>query len=217
MASRPTAADGLAPGRRGRGRRGPRIGVSRTREAILTHAGEALAEARGETVTIRNIADRAAVDPALVYYFFGDRSTLFREAIRSIKIDEGFERISHTHAFGEEFARWYFGLWEAPLSGQRMAGLLRLAMSDCHAHQAVTEFLRERVIGLFKDHCADGPDIPLRAGLAAATLMGAAVHRYVLKIPELADPPLNVFVQTIGRAIDAHLGDAQMAVLPTEN
>ena len=63
-------------------RTGRRPGNPDTREAILTAAREAFAERGYDAASIRAIATRAGVDPALVHHYFGAKEQLFLAAMR---------------------------------------------------------------------------------------------------------------------------------------
>ena len=69
--------------RRGPGRpAGARAGE--TRDAILLATRELLAEQGLPRVTLRGVAERAGVQPALVNYYFGGKQELFRAVIREV-------------------------------------------------------------------------------------------------------------------------------------
>jgi AcrR family transcriptional regulator len=71
------------PERRGPGRpAGGRSGEGR--EAILHAARELLAERGLPRVTLREVGERAGVQPALVNYYFGGKRELLREVVRGV-------------------------------------------------------------------------------------------------------------------------------------
>ena len=57
-----------------RGRRP--LGSPNARRAVLDAARELFAELGFERTTMRAVAARAAVDPALIYHYFGDKDGL---------------------------------------------------------------------------------------------------------------------------------------------
>lgn len=74
---------GSEPARRGPGRpAGARTGE--TRDAILKATRELLAEQGMPRVTLREVAERAGVQPGLVNYYFGGKQELFRDVIRQV-------------------------------------------------------------------------------------------------------------------------------------
>jgi AcrR family transcriptional regulator len=74
-----TSARGKRPSRGG----GRRPGQSTTRAQILTAALDLFAVQGYSGTTMRGIAQRADVDPALIHHFFGNKDGLFREAVSS--------------------------------------------------------------------------------------------------------------------------------------
>ena len=75
-------ADVAEPQAGGARRSGRRPGDSSTRDGILEAARASFAEHGYDRATIRDIAARAAVDPALVIHYFGSKEALFTEALR---------------------------------------------------------------------------------------------------------------------------------------
>ena len=69
------------PGRTSR-RTGRRPGSEDTRGRVLAAAREAFGERGFEGASVRDIAARAGVDPALVHHYFGTKQQLFVAAIR---------------------------------------------------------------------------------------------------------------------------------------
>src|SRR5262249_47975940 len=68
------------------GRRGPKRGgrparAPPNRDAILAAAREQFTERGYDSATIRGIAGRAGVDPALVHHYFGSKADLFAAAL----------------------------------------------------------------------------------------------------------------------------------------
>src|SRR5437879_12978182 len=63
-------------------RRGRPAGSPPNREAILAAAREQFAERGYDHATIRGIAARAGVDPALVHHYYGSKADLFAAALR---------------------------------------------------------------------------------------------------------------------------------------
>jgi DNA-binding transcriptional regulator YbjK len=61
-------------------RTGRRPGRSGTRDAILVAARESFTASGYDQASIRDIARRAGVDPALVHHYFGTKQELFTES-----------------------------------------------------------------------------------------------------------------------------------------
>jgi AcrR family transcriptional regulator len=69
----------------------------RTRDEILTAAGQLFAERGFANVSIRDICDAAGVTPPTVYYYFGNKERLFQAVIRGSLSLDGF-RVSLAEA-----------------------------------------------------------------------------------------------------------------------
>ena len=68
------------PARARRGRRP--LGSPDARRAVLDAARELFAELGFERTTMRAVAARAGVDPALIYHYFGDKDGLLFAALQ---------------------------------------------------------------------------------------------------------------------------------------
>ena len=194
------------PGGPGR-RTGRRPGDPRSREVILAAARESFARAGYGATTIRGVATAARVDPALVHYFFGTKDGLFA-AVMELPVDPSRlveEVVSGDPArLGERLAGRFLALWEDPVTGPSLVGLIRGATS----HQASAELLREvvgRQIMLRVAAGLDRPDPLLRANLCAAELVGTAMLRYVLRVEPIASTEPAVLVGWLGPALQRYL------------
>lgn len=187
--------------------RGRRSGMTPTKQWILEEAGGALASNGAGAVSVRQVAMRAGVDPALIYYFFGDKETLLREATVYIAdaVEQALEGFSSAGSFGEAYARWYFGIWDNKGTGPNMKGLLRLTLDDPEARAIVGQVIGSRIIPHFLDRIADGPNREQRASLIAAHLYGTAIYRYVLEVPWLVTLTLEEMAAMVGPMLDSHM------------
>jgi AcrR family transcriptional regulator len=195
-----------APGsaRRGGGRRG---GTADTRGDILRAAREQFA-AGYEATSIRAVARGAGVDPSLIVQFFGGKEGLFKAVLDdAIRPDEGMgpALAGGTGEIGPQLAAYFFGIWEDPVRRPPFQAMLVSAASNAAAAEVLREFVRDEVIARLAAAIADGPDVELRAELAGSHLIGAALVRYVYRIPPLCDVPLNDVVGPVGRAIQGYL------------
>lgn len=153
----------------------------RTEATILASARELFAELGFERTTIRGVASRAGVDPALVMQHFGSKEGLFTASARW-HVDQ--KRITHVprvdlpHTVLDDLLR----------SGED-GGSLALLRS-CLTHEAAREVVREEVLGEVHDAVArtiGGADAELRAGLLVGISFGLSIGRYLMEVPGLAD------------------------------
>lgn len=153
----------------------------RTEATILDAARELFAETGFERTTIRAVAARAGVDPALVMQYYRNKEGLFAAA-----------------------ARWHVDhkrLSEAPLADipltalddlftgfddpERRDGAIAL-LRNCLTHDVARDVMRDDVMcepQVMIARTIGGDDGELRAGLLGATMIGLTIARYLLEIP----------------------------------
>lgn len=201
-------------------RRGRRQGEPVSREAVLAAARTRFAADGYERTTLRAIADDAHVDPSMVLYLFGSKLDLFREALRLI-IDP--QRLVEALSgagddVGTRMVRVYLQIWESPETGPSMVVMLQSATSNSEAHEAFRSFMQSYVLTAVSGVLGGDDTARLRAMLAATTLVGTAMLRYVMKIPPLAtlsgDDLVRLLAPTVTRYLTA---DADELGLPGQS
>ena len=196
-----------------RGRSGRRAGDSNTREAILEAAREQFAEHGYKGATIRAIAARAKVDPALVHHFYGTKEALFAAAMQlpvvpSEVLSAAFESGLGTHGLGEHAVRTALTLWETDGLKETFLGLLRSAVTDDEAARMLREFVAESILGtLARVAGARGTaaEIEYRVGMVATQMLGLAITRLVFGLPAVAQASVGELAATIGPTIERYL------------
>lgn len=155
----------------------------RSQAAILDAARALFARHGFEHTTIRAVAERAGIDPALVMQHFGSKAALFAAAARwTVPVDDLVE------ADRGELARAAVQhVLDAFDAEHRDAAetLLRSSLT----HPAAGELLRDQVIAPTQHRVADtigGPDAVLRSALLNACTLGLTISRYLLAVPALA-------------------------------
>ncbi|WP_407341681.1 TetR/AcrR family transcriptional regulator [Pengzhenrongella phosphoraccumulans] len=100
--------------------RGPRPAGEDTRAAILVAAQVEFAESGFDATSVRAVARRAGVDPALVRHYFGSKSDLF-VALNGLPERPGqilgalFD--AGTDGVGRRMVALFFTLWDTPRGG----------------------------------------------------------------------------------------------------
>jgi AcrR family transcriptional regulator len=177
-----------------------------TREAILSAARELFADLGFERTTIRAIAARAAVDPSLVYHYFGDKNGLLTEAI-ALPVDPVavFAGLAEEPDLGRAVALRLMTVYETvPGALERGVGLLRAGLSHELAAQALRDLLGSTVLAQLAAVVA--PDHrELRVALVGSQLGGLLLTRYVLRLPALATVPREIVAAEIGPALNHYL------------
>lgn len=160
--------------------------------------------------SLRGIAREAGVDPALLHHYFAGKAALFAEALR-LPVPPGalVTRLldGPAHEAGRRMVSTFLSVWDDPSNTPRLAGLLRGAATHDHAARQIREFVAaETMIPVIRGlGDADDPSVPLRAGLAAAHVLGLAFMRYVLAHPPVADAPANELAELMGPALQTYL------------
>ncbi|HEX2026934.1 MAG TPA: TetR family transcriptional regulator [Nitriliruptorales bacterium] len=188
-------------------RTGRRPGDSGTREAILLAARQRFADAGYRAASIRSIATRAGVDPALVHHYFGTKRDLFATVLQlPIDPDVIVQAVLAGDAVrvGERVVRSFLTVWDEARARDRMLMLLRSAVTDDHVARMMREFVLDTVFGPIARGCS--PDEPeLRATLAASQLLGFAMVRFVICMEPLASAPHDRLVAAYAPSIQRYL------------
>ncbi|MCU1602679.1 MAG: transcriptional regulator, TetR family [Frankiales bacterium] len=156
----------------------------RTELAIIEAARELFADVGFEKTTIRAVASKAGIDPALVMQYYGNKEGLFAAAARW-QVDH--KRIGESSL--AEIPRTaiadVFEGFEDPATRDASIALMR----NCLTHDSALAIVRDEVMCETQEMIAKtigGEDAELRAGLLAATMMGLVLGRYLLELPALA-------------------------------
>jgi AcrR family transcriptional regulator len=188
-------------------RTGRRAGPNRTRAAILAAARSAFAAHGYDAVSVRAVARDADVDPALVHRFFGTKESLFVSAMQfpaapsqlaAALVAGGLEGL------GERIVETFLSVNDAPGASTPLLALLRGAVSNEQAATLLREFVTTEILGRIAAFAA--PDQPeLRAALAGSQIVGLAMARYVVRIPQAADADALHLSACIGPTIQHYL------------
>jgi AcrR family transcriptional regulator len=203
MAQTPGAADPRRP-------RGRRAKGQDTKATILAAARAEFAERGYDRASLRGIARRAGVDPALVrYWFAGGKAEIFSTSIVDAQINpkqiaEGIT-IGDVGDLGKRIVRTVLGAWERPDASDRLRLVFGAAASSEDA-DAVREYLTQEVFSRISS-VLTGPDVALRMNLVGAHMAGLMLARHVLRLEPLASTPLDRIVEQAGPVIQRYLDD----------
>lgn len=184
---------------------GRRPGKLDTRTLILDAARECFAETGYDATTIRVIAGRAGVDPALVHHYFGTKSDLFVAAVdfpfspRTVPpplLEDG--------DAGARTVAMFLSFWDDEATRRRMLAVVRSAMQHEAAAVMLRTFLRREVVGTFVSTLPRA-DAELRATLVGSQLIGMAIARYVIALPPLSTASTAELVAAYGPTIQRYL------------
>ena len=190
-----------------RARRGRRPqGSPDARRAVLDAARERFAELGFERTTMRAVAARAGVDPALIYHYFGDKDGLLFAALQP-PVDEAtvFAGLADAARTGEELVRRLISLWEErPEIRDQMAAILRTGLSHDHASRLLRDILSSFILAALGDVLADDRR-ELRVALIGSQLGGLMLARYILEVPGAAAASPEDLVQAVGPTVQRYL------------
>lgn len=185
--------------------RGRRSGGTRSRDDILRAATALFAEHGFEGTSVRAIAARAQVDPALVRHFFGSKEALFLALLN--EATELSTRQTAPPSGGvraTDFVVAYLHLWDSPETGPLLIGLVRSALASATGAPAIKEALTR--------HLTQSCAAPLKPSLDEASaellgtqLLGLAVGRYLLQLPHLAALSTDELAERTSPAVQSYL------------
>jgi AcrR family transcriptional regulator len=188
-------------------RTGRRPGASRTRGAILDAARRAFAEQGYQHATIREVAELAGVDPALVHHYFGTKQELFVAAVQ-LPVNP-VEQLTAVLAqdpdqAGQRMVELFLSIWDHAADQSPLLALVRSAVGDEHAAGMLREFITEEVLGQIA-HRLGSPDARLRATLVGSQIIGLAMARYIVKVEPLASAPAAQVAAAVGPTLQRYL------------
>jgi AcrR family transcriptional regulator len=188
-------------------RTGRRPGHSGTREAILAAARQSFTASGYDKASIREIARRAGVDPALVHHYFGSKHELFSEAIEMpLDIAAVISTIAQgeRERIGERIVALLLSVWDNRVDRGPLIALVRSAVTREDAARMLREFLVS-VLFVRLAEALDVDDAPLRASLAASQVMGLLIARYIVRVEPIASAPAPVVVAAVGPNLQRYL------------
>lgn len=189
-------------------RSGRRAGSPDTRGEILDAARQVFSDLGYDRATMRTIATRADVDPALIYHYFETKDDLFAASIDlPVPPTEVLRNVlegDRTHV-GRRLAETFFIVWEQEEARRSLLGILRSAMGgEDRAANALRQFLMTAVL----DHVSPmipGKDSRLRALLMASQLVGVAMTRYVMRLEPIASASVEEIIDLVAPRVQSYV------------
>jgi len=183
---------------------GRRPGEAVTRTAIIKAARTAFLEKGYAATTIREVARRAEVDPALVYHYFGDKPGLFVALVQLPADPRQVKDQSSRGGFsGVNLVDRFLAQWETDprRPGQSFVAVAQAMSASPEVARCMREFLAERV---WSDPPveADPETLQRIQALVSAQLMGTAWTRYIMRIEPLASASRQEVAAMVGPTID---------------
>jgi len=187
-------------------RRGRRPAGEDTKAALLAAAREVFTEQGFDGATVRAIAARAEVDPAMVNHWFGGKQGLFAAAVELPVTPEFIRQAVFASGPVEELAvrvvRTFVTTWDNS-GGGGFAALVRSAATQESAAQMLREFIGVVFGGMLSDLGVDRPE--LRLGLFGSQIAGLGLARYVMRLEPIASADVETLVATIAPTLQHYL------------
>ena len=157
------------------GAAGRRPGPSRTRQAILDVAREEFARRGLDATTVRQIAGRAGVDPAMIAHHFGSKQQLFLAALH-VPFDPAVEIAQVLAGPRDELAARLLTrmlrVWDSP-AGAGAVAAVRTAVQRDETAGMIRDLALSRVLGPLMETLEGSPEERMwRANLVASQLVG---------------------------------------------
>lgn len=186
--------------------RGRRPAGENTRAALLDAARLEFTERGFDGATVRTIAQRAGMDPAMVNHWFGGKNGLFVAALQlPVDPEEIFRRVLDGPAdqTAERVLRTFLSVWDTN-GGGALTALVRSVASHEAAARMMREFVSRVVFGRIISAVA--PDQrELRTALCGTQMTGLAMVRYVIRLEPLASADPDTVVAAIAPNLQRYL------------
>lgn len=195
---------------------GRRPGKQDTRGEIVDAARQVFSEQGFESATIRRIAERAGVDPALVHHYFGSKQELFVAVVKPpFDPDEFVPTIlsGDLENLGERLASTFVAILENPTTGPAVISMVRGAMGGEAQSGLLRDFYTSVVLRRVADELSKvmpAEEARLRASLLASQLLGLVTAGYILGLEPLAglepEQVVRIITPTLQNYLTSPLG-----------
>jgi AcrR family transcriptional regulator len=186
--------------------RGRRPAGEDTRTALLDAARVEFTERGFDGATVRTIAQRAGMDPAMVNHWFGSKDGLFVAALQlPVNPEEIILRVldGDPGQAAERILRAFLSVWDTN-GGGALTALVRSVASYEHAARMMREFVSRVIFGRIVSRIA--PDqSELRTALCGTQMTGLAIVRYVIRLEPLASADHDTVVAAIAPNLQRYL------------
>lgn len=192
-------------------RRGPTGPRGETRERILAAANAAFTELDYKHATYREIARRAAVDPALIAYYFQSKAQLLRE---SLALPEDPKQLMTAalvdgppEETGHRLAATILNTWEQAATAGTLETLFNLLLQDSATQQTFANYVQNEIMSSIREYIGTDLDLPIELMMSA--MLGVLLSRYVVKLEPLASMSREDLIAVLGTVIQRLLGQLE--------
>lgn len=178
-----------------------------TRERILCAARTVFARTGLDRATLRQIAEAADVDPALMAYYFRSKEELFYEGFRSGTFDQVLAILrapADPHPLGDRLVREFLKLWESKEDRAVLIGFFRTLCANERVAGRLREFV-ERELPKEIGGRASRDHLRLRVALVTSELIGLSILRYVVPMEPVAKASRPMLTRAVGPTLTRYL------------
>jgi AcrR family transcriptional regulator len=188
-----------------RSRTGRRAGNGDSRGAILRSARRLFAQRGYDATSVRAVAAKAKVDPALVLHFFGSKAELFAASL-TLPFDPAEVQTlldGDRETLGRRLAEFY--LHRVFKDGRAtLLSLLRSCVTNPEAATMLRRAVQGTVVAMLEQRFP-GEEAALRGELCASQMMGLFLARHILGIEPLAAEDEGRLVQIVAPVLQRYL------------
>lgn len=187
--------------------RGPRDERGIVAARILSAARASFAAHGYAGTSLRSVARDADVDPALVSYYFNNKSGLLDAALvpppgwTDAIVMAAATPIQHR---GVALVRTMIGAWEAPASEEFLRSTILTAAHEPIALQRLATDFAVHILDAVSSRLDDDERL-VRASLAASQIVGLAMMRYVWKVGAIATIPSDQAIALVAPTVQRYL------------
>jgi len=163
---------------------GRRTGSADTKAHILKAAQVLFARQGLDQTTMRQIAAKAEVDPALIVHYFKTKQQLFAESIAPIIYTHRTSTLAQA-LDGAKLAEAFVNIMTDKAIRPLLLSLIRSMTSDAGAADILRNFTDNSLTHEIGKYIPE-PDRKLKTDLIASQFIGVMVSRYIIRIEPLA-------------------------------
>lgn len=191
-------------------RTGRRSGESTARDDILEAARTLFSNNGFDRTTLRQVADSAGVDPALISHYFGNKRGLFVAAVEFPSDPAAVLEPVRTCPLDELAAttlRQILQVWASP-AGPSVIARFRQALTSGE-DELVRDLLTSVILAPIRERLrGTGEDLDLRLTLFASQVAGLLVTREILALPPLRAADIDALVAAVAPNLQRYLTGA---------
>lgn len=189
---------------------GRRSGESTARDDILEAARKLFSDNGFDRTTLRQVADSAGVDPALISHYFGNKRGLFVAAVEFPSDPAAVLEPVRTCPLDELAAttlRQILQVWASP-AGPSVIARFRQALTSGE-DELVRDLLTSVILAPIRERLrGTGDDLDLRLTLFASQVAGLLVTREILALPPLRAADIDALVAAVAPNLQRYLTGA---------